>query len=588
MNAAYKIISSLCSKLCALLNSPKVQVFILALLAMTWPVGYLQYMLDVNFLTNIKLVFVYLFGNSAIILFPFFMLPSKRRWLILIPLWIIPFYCLANLWYFRFFGDFIPFSSLFLFNNFGDTLINSALGIVCVDDVMYILGAAVFSIAWFAYFQKFCTNDSFSIKAKIVGVSLCLLLFMAGEFRNIRYTRQELQTTYGNAIKEKYLEQRDCTTMLSFFNGGLVSFVIRNIANTIYINFKSKELSEQQKLLVESYLNNHNKLSNFNGTYLTKFCENRDKNLLFIVVESLNSEAVRAEIGINRVMPNLQTMLNDSSAIVCLDTKSQILAGVSSDGQFIYNTGLYPASDKITVMTYDDNEYHSIAKMLNKQSLEIICEPVALWNHQATNKSFGYNGIVDNLSKTAKEHNLIDDAQLFSTCLEVLDTISQSTFIFATTITMHHPYKSEFVRMPKWLSDSKLSNNYKDYYNMCHAFDKAFGEFMQRFKQTETYKNTVIVLASDHAKPDNTNAQEKPILFAALNTGVSMKIDGPIEQVDVFPTVLEIMGRSNATFKGVGYSALSPRPFPASRTPCKEMQEVANLILMSDYFKTNQ
>lgn len=550
------------------------------MLAIVWPMAYLHYALCGESNLNIKLTVYYLLSSSTLILLPYFLIPPKLRWLILIPIWTMPIYCLINLWYFRFFGDIIPFSSLFLFNNIGDTLFQSTLSVVGLGDVLYVFGAIVFTIVWIFYFHNSGRHDNFKHNSKILCVTLCLLTFLGVEFREILGLHRYAHKSYYNALKERYLEQRDCETRHGVTNGGIASLFVRKITCLIYEGSISKELSELQISQIENYFNRYNQIT----TLSNDFAQNRGKNLLFIVVESLNSEAVNASVGKNIIMPNLQNLFKDSSAIVCPNTLSQILAGVSSDGQFIYNTGLYPSSNKISAITYGNNTYESLAKMLNTQNLEIICEGPTLWNHDVTNKAYGYNKLIANLSKSAKANKVIDDAQLFSTCLEVMDTISRPTMIFATTMSMHNPYKSDFAPMPKWLADSNLPGNYKDYYNMCHAFDKALGEFMLKFKATPAFKNTVIAIASDHAKPDAPHAQDAPILFAALNTGIGMKIDRSVEQVDVFPTLLEIMGRTDAKFKGMGYSALHSRPVPASRIPSAETQEVANLILMSDYF----
>ena len=125
------------------------------------------------------------------------------------------------------------------------------------------------------------------------------------------------------------------------------------------------------------------------------------KNLILIVVESLTSKVFdypEKEI----YMSCLSGMEKDPAALVVTKVVPQVLFGQSSDGQFMYNTGLLPLQDEALVLNYGDKDYPSLAKALGKESAEVIGESGSVWKHNVTTASYGFGSLYDNASSTAK------------------------------------------------------------------------------------------------------------------------------------------------------------------------------------------
>ncbi len=120
---------------------------------------------------------------------------------------------------------------------------------------------------------------------------------------------------------------------------------------------------------------------------------NRSRNLIFIIVESLASDAVGATVNGVKVAPTLSALAADSSAIVFRRMQAQVNHGRSSDGQFIYNTGLLPLRNNVVAKRYPSANYPSIAKALGyANSSEVVGEKPTFYNHSITNLSYGYTG----------------------------------------------------------------------------------------------------------------------------------------------------------------------------------------------------
>ncbi len=129
------------------------------------------------------------------------------------------------------------------------------------------------------------------------------------------------------------------------------------------------------------------------------------------------------------------------------------------------------------------------------------------------------------------------------------------------------------------------------------GFDSALGSFIADLKHSGMYDNTVLVLASDHDLDVGKRKSDGRITFVAANTGRTERIDRPVGQIDIFPTVVEIMDLEG--WRGLGMSMLDSRNCSsvladgskrgASDADIDSLKQtiwpVSDLIVRSDYFR---
>ena len=138
------------------------------------------------------------------------------------------------------------------------------------------------------------------------------------------------------------------------------------------------------------------------------------KNLILIIVESLNSWVVNNEYASREITPVLNRLLKEDGTVYCLDMTSQVREGYSSDGQLIYNTGLLPAANCATAVRYGDNRFIGIADVLpDYHSFEVIVESGKYWNHRVTTHSYGYDSLYENLIDKYADVDIPYDRMLF-------------------------------------------------------------------------------------------------------------------------------------------------------------------------------
>ena len=288
---------------------------------------------------------------------------------------------------------------------------------------------------------------------------------------------------------------------------------------------------------------------------------NRDKNLILIIVESLNTRAIEWEHGGRKAMPNLNKILADSSTIAFTSVYPQTGLGSSSDGQMMYYSGIYPSHHRAMAEAAPYGPYPSLAKLYPDNAFEIIGEWSATWNHGITNKAFGFSRLHDKLGYW----RIKSDKRVFADARDIISHSKKPFFASITTLEMHYPY-NKGDHGNAWFSSLPFGDERdKQYLEACVSFDTALGEFISWLKTSGIWQQSVIVIASDHNAPEMTlssNMNDRRILFAILNSGLpGFRCDEVVGQIDVFPTLVDVSGRWRSTrWHGFGHSLLRTVP----------------------------
>ena len=134
------------------------------------------------------------------------------------------------------------------------------------------------------------------------------------------------------------------------------------------------------------------------------------------------------------------------------------------------------------------------------------------------------------------------DRALFELVADTIIHMRQPFLAEVITLGMHYPFEDNNLQVPQWLSDAELDDKHQhNYLKTLWGFDSALGSFIADLKHSGMYDNTVLVLASDHDLDVGKRKSDGRITFVAANTGRTERIDRPVGQIDIFPTVVEIM-----------------------------------------------
>lgn len=529
--------------------------------------------------------------DAAAVLMPYWLLPRRRRWLTLIPIWILALWFTLCRWYYRFWGDFPDLTVIFYVDNFNSELFSSATGLWQWRDFAVLL-LPVLATAFYIVRRKSIENASIAVKYRVSALLLSFAGFFIGQLgfsiiMSRYYNAQKVAFDLRQATHMRLSDTNSIQTHSIRING----FVAHYLATAIYA-FEmltiDHNLSDEEKGEIESFIAD----SIFRSSLPDSLQEvNATKNIVLILVESLNASVINTVIKGRPVAPTLMALNASDSVVSALDVETQIRFGGSGDGQLLANTGLYPLPRFSTsILLGSRNTFPGLPRMLGKkESVSIFADSNQSWNEGDTFRSFGFDKVLCNLDYKEQLHRFGADAAMFREADSVLSTIKEPFFMELLTASMHIPFHDPDIpenMIPAWITkpDGSVGSREK-YYRMVNYFDTALAGFLESLKKRNLFDNTMIFIVSDHAQNVITGKPEttEKMVFMAINTGVGEKINRRVGQIDVFPTILELSGIGNsASWKGAGTSMLGPAQTDQEIEASKKISE---LILRGDFFK---
>lgn len=521
--------------------------------------------------------------DALLLLLPYWLLPAKLRiYYVSIIVFLFSFWGLSQLWYYRTYDDLMPFSSFLLFDNISSLLLNSIKASMKLTDILFILPAFfLFILYWFLFVDTIKKTPVNSKKRVIYTISILLfaiLIHLMNAY--VFYSKMQNRTTCHLGIR--YV---NTVNYISYFDfNGFVPFCIHSFINTI---LEKRSLNIKEKEEIESFL----------SKYMLKYTDNQyavkeKQNLIVIIVESLNSWLINFKLDSIEVTPHLNQLCQENNSILALHIQPQVKSGRSSDAHFMYNTGLLPINNGAVAVRFGEAEYPSLAKALKGyKSLSMVCDDAKYWNQETAFKSYGFTQLYDSRSMMNTSGN-INDHILLEKAANQIKHVDFPFYAQLVTISMHYPYNT--LEIPSTnISKSKLyTKDIRNFLEKAHFCDNAIGKFIQELKETGIYEKSLIAIISDHNEIDKnqienrkeTLPEDKEIAMIILNGSQKLNYTSKMEQIDIYPTLLDLMGANNYPWKGLGHSIF--RKDSILLLPLEERRSyISDLIITKGYFK---
>ncbi len=117
-------------------------------------------------------------GDVAALFLIYWFLPQKRKWIILVIIWLVSVFFLFNTWHCRFWDEFISVTFYRLASNMNADLVNSVKALVRITDIFYILIPAACTLLYLFVCRKHMrTERNFSRKQRVAAVCVSLFAF---------------------------------------------------------------------------------------------------------------------------------------------------------------------------------------------------------------------------------------------------------------------------------------------------------------------------------------------------------------------------------------------------------------------------
>lgn len=489
----------------------------------------------------------------------------------------------SNVFYARFFHQYLSWSSIGLAGNLADPIVLDSMSAgFRLIDLYYPLIIVLF--CWICYRSRRNDVKSKSLRTLLYTWLCCLVLGLAVHSLYFFHSHigfvYELEKTLFTPEKMDSMWPNWTVFHKGFFRKLIVDQLKR----------KSKlELTKEQETAIEKEYSDHSQ------RVTGRTAPDHVKNVIFILVESYLSVTSDLVVDGQEITPNLNRLKRDSNVYFNSHMIPNVSIGESSDGQLIYMAGLMPLHSEITVSKAKKNNIIGLPEQIKKaypdlHSLTIIPTTPSLWDQQAMSDSYGFDKLYSMLDyqtemKDNENGDFLTDEMIFRYASKKDESNQPPFFSLILTMTMHQPFDS-FVEHGFHLTDKSLPQEYKNYLTNCHYTDIQIGNYLNDLKEKGLYNNSLIVIVSDHdAHPDYLGMEGKisrEIPIYIVNGGIdnSNAWTGECNQLDIYTTILDMMG-IQSKWRGLGHTLLN-KNYQNSVT--EDIQELSDWIIYSDYF----
>ncbi|HJE01574.1 polyglycerol-phosphate lipoteichoic acid synthase LtaS [Staphylococcus auricularis] len=524
---------------------------------------YVDFSLGVKGLTQNLILLLNPYSLIALVLSVFLFFKGKKAfWFIFTGGFLLTVLLYANVVYFRFFSDFLTFSTLNQVSN-----VDSMGGAVGASfkwyDFIYFADTAVYLFI-LIFKQKWLSKRVFSKKFVPVVMAASVALF----FLNLAFAeadRPELLTrTFDHKYLVKYL--------------GPYNFTVYDGVKTIQNNQQKALANEDDLTRVLNYTKQ--KHSEPNPEY---YGAAKKKNIIKIHLESFQTFLINKKVNGEEVTPFLNKLSSGNEDFTYFPNFfHQTGQGKTSDAELTMDNSLYGLPQGSAFSLKGDNSYQSLPAILEQKrgytTNVMHGDYKTFWNRDQIYKHFGLDKFYDATYFDMSDENIenlgLKDKEFFKESVDYLDKEKEPFYSHLITLTNHYPFT---------LSEEDASIDQPDtgdstvdgYIQTAHYLDQALEQFVKDLKDKGLYDDSVILLYGDHygISENHNKAMEKlldeditPAKFTDLNrTGLWMKIpgkDGGVNetyggQVDIMPTLLHLEGIDTKNYAMMGTDLFS-------------------------------
>lgn len=530
-------------------------------------------------------------GDCVFFLIPYWFVSPRWRWSVVLPVWFYGLWAVCNSVYYNFFGDLISPSAMTMTSNVNGELFSYFIANLKHIYILYILAPVVLSVA--IYFIRPGRDAKFSVKGKVIGIFISLVLVAAGQFSYYRSHISWLSMFRDEALKTHYNPQTFNPISVYTISGLDVYAILYPV--DMYRQLSSDiELTDDQRKMVQEFIGSNTKQVGENQKPVTA----DSTNIVFIIVESLNADVFNRHVNGLEITPVLDSLATLPGTVTINNIVPQVDIANSGDGRLILLTGLLPTRDIPYCYRYGGkNKFYSLPEALpGYHSLCVMPETGAFWNAIQTFENWGIQDIYDiDDMETDEEHSWLDKI-MFEFASSKIKNIERPFFMLLISQSMHWPCNDvNNEMMPQLAADKSLGDIERDYLNATYHFDRSLGEFIKTLPS-----NTMVFITSDHTLDVETdgNLTRKPAFYMAVNTPRTEYITRTVSQASLFPTTLELMGVGFHRYHGVlpsvftdsidgsvdAHGVLRGNPTPERVEQIEKAYEVSDLIIKSNYF----
>lgn len=358
-------------------------------------------------------------------------------------------------------------------------------------------------------------------------------------------------------------------TMIAVRYHSYITYCLRELSTLFNADQYSIELNSEQRLEIDGWFNERNALLGSENAAYKGIA--KDKNVLLIQVESLETILINRSVNGKEVIPFINKLVEES--LYYPNIYEQVKEGNSSDCEWMVNTSLYPSRDGVTAYQYSERAYtRSLANILKAKGYYNVVahgDRKTFWNRNRLYPGLGYDafwGIEDYENNEMVKMNYIGlglgDQSFLAQTAEKMKALPEPYLASVITLTSHSPFV-----LPQ---DLKVQEFPEVKTPECRRYAEAFSyvdasleAFFSKLDENHMLDNTLVVIYGDHEGLNKyydvsgtwENQQRIPLII--YSKGMTSKMDAKVGgQIDILPTLLYLLDEEPETYSLMGKNLL--------------------------------
>jgi len=414
--------------------------------------------------------------------------------------------CVVNAIYYTFYSSFASFSLLSALGQVGEVG-DAVFEKLNIMHFIYLIPLVLF---WYIN-KKLKKRDYYSLVKKIeIGKVMFVRTIIVG-FVILVISCSMLSGTAISRLNKQWNREYIVERFgIIVYQGNDLVQTLRSKVNTLF------GYDEASRKFVEYY--NNVEVEEKDNKYTNIY---KDKNIMFMHLESMMTFFVGLEINGVEITPNLNKLTREG--LYFSNFYPEIGVGTSSDTEFTVSTSLLPVSSGTVFVSYYDRYYPSIQNLLKDKgyyTFSMHGNKASMWNRNKMHPNLGYTDMFFEESYEIDEvvGLGLSDVSFFRQIIPILTDIETKNDKYMGNIIMlsnHTPFddldkygeldlsykgtitnedgKTEEVHY-NYLEETKLGN----YIKSAHYADMALGQFIDSLYTSDIMDDTLFVMYGDH------------------------------------------------------------------------------------------
>jgi len=416
-------------------------------------------------------LFIISLGSLFLLSWWILLVPQRiRRWLLLGFSVLLTFLLASNIWYYRYFTDFLSVSLLIQAPQMGDVG-GGMQDLIYISDFLFFIDVVI--ILGFLIWDRKRSFTEYRTKSRFKAAGVAAVTGI------VLFTTPLLINT---TDRDEWLVEDSLSNMRNYFKVGMIGHHALDLAKEIneqWIEEPTLSDSEREEVVQFFDLQEPPSVDEVEG----------QPNIIVIQLESFQASVIDKEIDGQVLTPYLNEFKNETMYFP--NFYHQTHQGRTSDAEFILNTSFYPLKAGSVYTRYPNHSYDSLPEKLEQNGYETAAFHAFrpdFWNRDVVYENFGFDHFysIDDFNDGEEIGLTLNDRDFFLDGVEKMTSMETPFYGFMVALTSHTPY--DFPEERKELQLDEIDEEIiQNYYHTIHFVDQAFGSMVEELKQEDLW-----------------------------------------------------------------------------------------------------